>query len=104
MAPDVDVPRTWSLPLQGAFWTGTGPATSLKGRWRSPIFGTKIEWLDPQARDYWGRVVGDPDIYPAMPDYPAEGTGSGDSKHCGRCGAEATAQDIFCRACGSRLQ
>ncbi|MEO5608296.1 MAG: zinc ribbon domain-containing protein [Ornithinibacter sp.] len=103
MAADVDVPRTWSLALQGAFWSSTGPAAALKGRWRMPIFGNSIEWLDPQARDYWGRIVGDPEVYPSVPEYPPGGPADGDERHCGRCGAQATSDDVFCRACGSRL-
>lgn len=103
MSADVDVPRTWSLALQGAFWSGTGPATPIRGRWRAAIFGTGIEWLDPQAREYWAGVVGDPDTYPSSPDYPVGATADGDDRFCGRCGAAAADQDVFCRACGSRL-
>lgn len=100
---DVDIPRTWSLSLQGAFWSGTGPAAAIVGRWRAKLFGTGIEWLDPEARQYWGGIVGDPDfVYPSIPDYPP-GTGPGDSLFCGQCGTEVASGDVFCRACGSRL-
>lgn len=115
---DVDVPRTWSLVLQGAFWSGTGPAAAIRYRWRAKLFGTGIEWLDAEARVYWGRIVGDPEfsidyplatspgddpvIYPPSPDYPLT-TGPGDDRFCGRCGAQAASSDVFCRSCGSRL-
>lgn len=49
---DVDVPKTWSLAMQGAFWSGSGPAAAIVGRWRAKLLGSGIEWLDPEARDY----------------------------------------------------
>ena len=104
MPADVDIPRTWSLPLQGAFWSGTGPGAAISGRWRAKLLGSGIEWLDPEARDYWGRLVGDPEIYPATPEYPVAAPAGGDDKFCGRCGFAASSDDVFCRACGSRLQ
>lgn len=101
---DVDVPRTWNLALQAAFWSFSGPAAVLKGRVRPKLLGSGIEWLDPEAREYWGRIVGDPDfVYPSVPEYPL-GTGPGDSRFCGRCGAPVASDDAFCRACGSRLR
>lgn len=103
MAADVDVPKTWSLALQGAFWSFTGPAAPLRGRVRPKLLGSGVEWLDPEARDYWARIVGDEDVYPSVPEYPL-GAGPGDDQFCGRCGAPATSNDVFCRACGSRLR
>lgn len=103
MQPDVDTPKSWPLSLQGAFWSGTGPAAAIAGRWRAKLLGSGVEWLDPEARDYWGRLVQDPEVYPSVPEYPPS-TGPGDDQFCGRCGSPASQADVFCRACGSRLR
>lgn len=120
---DVDVPRTWSLPNQGYFWSGSGPAAAIKGRYTIPIFGAEVKWRDAEAREYWGGIVGDPSfnypqssgIGPAGPgdeesyppplasnEYPI-GTATGDERRfCSNCGAPNMGSR-FCPQCGTAL-
>lgn len=65
--PDVDRPTTWSAKLQIEFATGSGRARSIRGRYKALRIGRTVEWKDAGARDYWGRVIGDPNVYPVVP-------------------------------------
>ena len=98
MVVNVDVPRTWPANLQMQFWALTGPAAPLRGRFRKPIFGSSITWLDGEARAYWASVVGDMAATGAGYPQPAGNVGPGwgnagpgDSRFCPNCGAPAGA-------------
>ena len=113
MVVDVDVPATWPGNLQMQFWALSGPAAPLRGRFKKPLFGNSITWLDGEARAYWASVVGDVgaaggDQPPPPPPgggwgNPAPGPGPGDSRFCPNCGAPAQPAARFCSACGSPL-
>lgn len=106
---DVDSPRTWSLRLRGHFWSGTGPAASIRGRYKVPIFGSTIQWTDPEARAYWATVVGDTVIVqpfppaPAPDSYPASDSSGADDHFCTYCGRHAAEGAKFCGGCGRPL-
>ena len=110
---DVDKPRTWPLRLQGHFWAGTGPAATIRGRYKKPPFGSSIKWLDPEARVYWASIlgIGDGAPYP-QPDYPVpfpqpqpNYPAPGDDKvvYCTNCGAANQFGANFCFNCGNRV-
>ncbi len=72
--PDVDVPTSWPLMLQGNLWARTGPAAAIKDGYGMLLSGGVI-WRDPAARDYWGRIIRDPRFTGHGPAGPGDRSG-----------------------------
>ena len=99
--PDEGLPRTWSLALQAAFWSGSGPGAEVAGAWTAAPFGPSISWLNPQAREFWARVICGTREVPRRP--PEVWKSGGERAHCQRCGTLVGGDDLFCKSCGGRF-